>query len=168
MKLLKLIILLFLPILLILFLQSAFAAKKKIPWDSNFEVGDTVCIYDIAKADPLVHNRSNHSLKYWYRANTGKQKNRYELRPIAKKLQLKVLWPGLKRDKAGWYSGNLVVIKGGKEIMARYSTTTRGHNRLIVNAGRTYVSKWQVINFTQAKFKKKFPALSCTRTYPKY
>jgi len=98
--------------------SGAAAAKKKTGWDTVLKPGDKVCIYDIDVDDPLV-DKTSLSFKYYYRSPLGEQNSRYQLRPAARDLILKVLWPGLTidgtpdRNGEFWFSGSLLVISGG-------------------------------------------------------
>ncbi|MCP4755998.1 MAG: hypothetical protein GY866_34490 [Proteobacteria bacterium] len=166
-------------IVLIFFFMAAWIlllgniVQAKTPWTTKLKPGDTVCIYDIGKGDDLIHNKSNDSLKYWYRADIGNQKSRYELRPMARNLQMRLLWPGLKvveTDGTGrqWYSADLVVVKGGRKPGKKGYPVELGDNVLLRERGRTIVVNWQILHFEKARFKKKIPALGCRRKYDKY
>lgn len=158
-------------ILTLLFVASLFTvtAIAGDPWDDSFKPGEMVCIWDIGEGDPLIHNRSNHSLKYWYRSKVGKQQSRYELRPIARNLVLRVLFPPLLKKDDGWFSGYLIVVKGGVEDFQNMSTIKKGENTLLLAGGRTYIANWQVLYFERARFKKDLLfGKGCKRKYPKY
>ncbi|MBU2648772.1 hypothetical protein KKI24_28955 [bacterium] len=156
-------------VILILFSITAHAET----WDTKFDPGDLVCLYDIGKWDPLIDNESNDSLKYWYRSPVGNQQSNYQLRPIALGLQMRVLYPGLiASDKGGdgvWFSGRLVIVKGGLIPGKNAYAVQKGENFLLRDNGRTIVMDWQVLHFEKARFKKN-PAgpFGCRRKYDKY
>lgn len=155
--------------------QSAALAKvKHLPWTTNLKAGDKVCVYDIDETDPLVDDY-NDSLKYWYRMPSGDQKSVRQLRPLTRKLLLRVLYPGLrvsgKPDKLGqyWFSGSLVVVDGGYRPSAeKMYSIQRGKNNLLGQKGRSWVLNWQVLHFEKARFKKKQTLKSCARKYPSF
>jgi hypothetical protein len=160
-------------IFFILFAVSASGAVKQLPYDTIFYPGDKVCVYDIHKTDPLI-NSGNDSFKYLYRSPNGPGKS-WQLRPIARKIMLRVLHPGLtvskQPDRTGqhWYSGALVVVSGGYRIKAGEKTYTiqLGQNSLVGQLGVPWLLNWQVIHFEKARFSKK-QMFSCERKYEKF
>lgn len=152
---------------------TALAKVKSLAWSTDLKAGDKVCIYDISEDDPLVDDH-NDSLKYWYRLPSGDQATKRQLRPLVRKLKLRVLWPGLaisKPDKLGqyWYSGSLVVVEGGyRPTSAKMYTIQRGKNTLLGQAGRSWVLPWQVLHFEKVRLKKKQTLKSCERKYPSF
>jgi hypothetical protein len=145
----------------------------KVPWDLKIRPGDVVCIYDISKEDPLVDNKSSDSLKYWYRSPAGDQKSRYQLRPMVRNLQLRVLWPGFvvsEKEKDGyWYSGIAVVTKGGRRPGKKAYPVHKGENILMRDNQRTVIMNWQTLYFEHVRLKKnpKGPK-GCNRKYKQY
>ncbi len=157
-----------------LWINGAAEAKiKALSWSTDVKPGDKVCIYDISEDDPLVDDH-NDSLKYWYRMPSGDQVSKRQLRPLVRKLHLRVLWPGLKisqPDKLGqyWYSGSLVIVKGGyRPTEAKMYTIQRGKNTLLGQKGRSWVLPWQVLHFEAVRLTKKQTLQSCARKYESF
>jgi hypothetical protein len=145
-----------------------------VPWDVKIRPGDVVCIYDISMDDPLADKDSSDSLKYWYRLPTGDQKGRWQLRPMVRDIQMRVLWPGFKvsakdRDNQYWYSGLAVVIKGGLKSSNKTYPINKGENILMRNKGRTIIMNWQTLHFERVRLKKnpKGPR-GCRRKYEQF
>jgi hypothetical protein len=150
-----------------------FASEKRKPaWSTDLKPGDKVCLYDIGQDDPLVGHDS-YSLEYWYRSPAGNQRARRQLRPSVRKLLFKILWPGVKvsgADEDGnWYEAALLVIKGGHESESENpKLLRRDKNTLILEKGRSWAANWQVLKFTQARFRKKPRLGNCYRKYRIY
>ena len=150
--------------------SNAFA---DVLWTATFKPGDLVCLYDIHKQDPLVDNESNDSLKYWYRKPVGDQKSVFRLRPLARGLQMRVLYPGLvateKGDEGYWYRGQVVVVKGGVEPSKKAYPVAKGDNVLLRDFGRTIIMDWQTLIFEKARFKvNPLGPAGCRRKYDRY
>ena len=160
--------------LLVLCAMPATARNKNLPYDTVFAPGDEVCLYDIGPDDPLVNNY-NDSLKYWDNAASGDAKPRHIMRASVRRLIFRILLPGLQvggqPDKLGqyWYSGKLVVVKGGYIAGRgkRYAITL-GENVLLGQKGKPWIRDWEVINFKQARFVKKRLFDSCPRKYKNF
>ena len=158
---------------LLIFCYGASIAKEKSSWSTDLKAGDKVCLYDIDWKDPLVGHES-YSLKYWYRSPAGNQKPRRQLRPSIRKLLFRVLWPGVKvsgeADGGGsWYSATLLVIKNGHKSKGENPKTLEiGGNTLILEDGRSWAERWQVLKFSRARFRKKPRFGNCYRKYEVY
>ena len=164
----------FILVVFVLSASGASAAGKKKGWDTVLKPGDKVCIYDIAMSDPLVDKTST-SFKYYYRSPLGEQNSRYQLRPAARDLVLRIVWPGLTidgtpdRNGEFWFSGSLLVISGGyRPGLDKNYLIERGENTLVVEKNRSWIMDWQVLHFKQVRLKKKKMIRGCKRKYPIY
>ena len=139
-------------------------------WGTDLQPGDTVCLWDIHGDDALVKAPSS-SFKSWYKDT--QKKPRLEIKPEIRELKFKVLYPGLKviikkknNVQQPWYSGRLVVVKGGQSFeRTRANVFQVGENTLYHLDGTYPVPDWHVLSFEAARFKKNVAVLGCKRKY---